>query len=205
MMTEVWRLKESSDPASLIKKASEMIQSGRLVIFPTETVYGIGALPGDQKTLEKIYELKGRPKEKLFSWHLSSVSEIKKLSLEENPLFEKVSQKILPGPLTSIVRSNEGETVGVRIPDDPICVQLISKAGGALLATSANPSGKPSAITAEMAYEYFRDQADLILDTGRTKYAGDSTVVDFTSKPFKILRAGVYSNLQSELEELSCL
>ena len=202
MKTEVWKVASPPDSAQL-KKAADLLKAGRLVVFPTETVYGIGALASDTAALEKIYELKGRPKTKPFAWHLSGQDQIKKLPLAPNPLFEKAADAFYPAPFTSIVRDKKGETVGVRIPESPAAQSFIRAAGGMILATSANVSGKPSPISAEMVLQYFDGKVDLVLDEGITRYGGDSTVVDFTSEPFKILRSGVYSRIEPRIRELA--
>ncbi len=202
MKTEVWKVASPPDPAQL-KKAADLLKAGRLVIFPTETVYGVGALPSDQATLDRIYELKGRPKMKPFAWHLSGKDQITKLPLAPNPLFAKAADTLYPAPFTSIVRDKKGETVGIRVPESAAARGFIKAAGGMILATSANVSGKPSPVSGEMALQYFNGKVDLILDEGSTRYGGDSTVVDFTSEPFKILRPGVYSEIENEIRKLS--
>ncbi len=202
MKTEVWRLGDSWN-AKRLEEAIRYLKTGKLVIFPTETVYGVGALPENKAALEKIYELKGRPKEKQFAWHLSSAGHMKNLNLKKNSLFQKVAEKFLPGPLTALVLNEKNEKIGIRIPSDKRAQQLIEAAGGAVLATSANPSGAESACDGESVISYFDGQADLILDGGPTQLQGDSTVVDFTVEPFKILRTGVYSKLLDELEVLA--
>lgn len=202
MKTEIWKLGNSSDPTK-IAQAADLLKKGRLVVFPTETVYGIGALPEDKTTLDKIYQVKKRPKEKLFSWHLSSVSELKKLKLAKNPVFEAIASKFYPAPFTSLVKDEKGETVGIRIPQHTSAQTLIHRAGGLLLATSANPSGQASSIDAKMVQGYFDGKIDLILDGGPTEYRGDSTVIDFTTEPFKIIRPGVYSQIETELRKLA--
>jgi len=202
LKTEVWKVASPPD-SSQLEKAAGLLKAGRLVIFPTETVYGIGALASDRSTLERIYQLKGRPKTKPFAWHLSSPEQLKKLKLAPNPLFEKAADKFYPAPFTSLVRDHKGETVGIRIPESPAARDFIGSAGGAIFATSANPSGKPSPISSESVLEYFDGKVDLVLDGGRTLYGGDSTVIDFTAEPFKILRPGVYSQIEPEIRKLA--
>jgi L-threonylcarbamoyladenylate synthase len=198
--TEVWHLGTKKD-ASYIKEAADRIRSGQLVIFPTETVYGVGALPEDKSLQERIYQLKGRPSSKPFSWHLSSVSHLGDLpvKIKPCPLFSELAIKFMPGPMTAILMSELNETIGVRVPDYPFTNGLIEALGGFLLATSANDSGHPSPRSAEDVLSVWDGKVDLVLDGGKTPYQGDSTVVDFTSEPFKILRPGVYSALKQEL------
>jgi len=200
-MTQIWPIKHPPDLETL-KRASELVRSGRLVAFPTETVYGIGAIPQDSELLERICALKGRAKTKPFSWHLSDPGEIGRLNLAPNPLFEKVLKNLLPGPLTALVKTVSGETIGIRLPEDRAAREFIRLLGGALLATSANPSGSPSPVTGREVLSYFEGAIDLVLDAGRTRFAGDSTVADFTCEPFKIIRAGVYSKFAVKVEKL---
>jgi len=202
--TEVWRLTGFSVSKKL-KQAAEYLKEGRLVVFPTETVYGIGALGNDTKALKKIYQLKGRTSSKPFAWHLDRSKNLNRLPIAKNIFFEKVVEEFCPAPITSLVHDLHGETLGIRIPEDKHAREFLRAAGGLILATSANPSGQPSATSAELAREYFDGKVDLILDAGKTRYQGDSTVIDFTQEPFKIIRPGVYSKISDKLMNLQKL
>jgi len=203
MKTEVWSL-GTPDDDHLLREAAHRVKAGQLVAFPTETVYGIGALPGDKDLLGRIFGLKGREAAKLCAWHLSCVDKIKQLPihLESNPKFDVIAKQFLPGPLTALLNSKEGGIVGIRVPDCPAASQFIEEAGGVLLATSANLSGAPSPCSADDVRQSLDGKIDLILDGGKTSFQGDSTVVDFTQEPFKIIRPGVYSALRLELENI---
>ena len=169
MKTEVWSL-GTPDDDRIIREAAQRVQAGQLVAFPTETVYGIGALPDDFDLLDRIFELKGREAAQPCAWHLSSISNIEQLPicLEPNPKFDAIAKRFLPGPLTALLNSEEGKLVGIRVPDCPATVQFIHEAGGVLLATSANYTGEPSPYSAEDVRQSFEGKIDLILDGGKT-------------------------------------
>ncbi len=172
---------------------------GGVVIFPTETVYGIGASARDHGACQKIYELKKRPKDNPFILHLHSISAIGEIA-ELDLLSTKILEAFSPGPLTLILNKKDEsvfscglKTIGVRIPKNSTAIDFISKANVPIAAPSANISGKPSITRFEDAINEFDGKVDLILRGSEPEIGIESTVVDFTSKTPTILRHGEIS------------
>lgn len=174
----------------MLKQIARGLRRGRLAIFPTETVYGIGALASKPSGLRKIYRLKGRTKQKPMSYHIGSLAQLKAIPFIRTRLFETLRKRFWPGPVTLLVPGRKGGAIGLRFPNHAVARQLIQKCGGPLLATSANRSGKPSCVRTQELAKIFRGKVDYILDAGRTPLAVDSTVVDISQKPFSVRRRG---------------
>lgn len=182
------------DPANPDKKAisvaAKIVKNGGLVIFPTETVYGIAANLLDDKAIEKLYSVKERPEGKPFTVHISDVKMVKDMGCIVTDTAEKLISKFWPGPLTIILNSDSGRKIGFRMPANKIALELIRATGVPIVAPSANLSGRPAPTTAQEAMEDLRDNVDMVIDGGRTDVGVESTVVDLTVSPVKILRAG---------------
>jgi L-threonylcarbamoyladenylate synthase len=173
-----------------IAEAAEIIRSGGLVVFPTETVYGIAANLLDAKAIERLYRVKARPEGKPFTVHISDLSMIAKMGCEISGKAEKLMAQFWPGPLTIILGSRQGEKTGFRMPANKIALELIRASGVPVVAPSANLSGRPAPVTAQEAMADLADKVDMVIDAGRTEVGLESTVVDLTVDPFRILRAG---------------
>ncbi len=190
------------DPAKPDKKriaaAAKIIRDGGLVIFPTETVYGIAANLLDEKALERLYRVKARPEGKPFTVHISDLKMIRDMGCEITGTAEKLIAKFWPGPLTIILKSRKGEKTGFRMPANKIALELIRASGVPVVAPSANLSGKPAPVTADEAMADLESKIDMVIDGGRTEVGIESTVLDLTMDPFKIIRAGAIKE-----EELS--
>lgn len=190
------------DPANPDKRkiaiAAKVIRGGGLVIFPTETVYGIAANLLDKKAVERLCAVKARPRGKPFTVHISGLEMIRDMGCVITGTAEKLMAEFWPGPLTIILKSREGEKIGFRMPADKIALELIEASGVPVVAPSANLSGESAPTTAEEAMADLEGKIDVVLDGGRTKVGLESTVVDLTVDPFKVLRAGAIKE-----EELS--
>ncbi len=191
-----------------LKGSAELIKSGELVAFPTETVYGLGASVFNPKAIEQIFQVKGRPQDNPLIVHISSLQQLE-LIVEELPKeFEVLAESFFPGPLTLILPKKESvpsivsanlPTIGVRMPAHPIAQLLIEGVGVPLVAPSANLSGKPSSTTAQHVRDDFGDRIKSILDGGPCEYGIESTVLTLHPKP-TILRPGQIT--QAQLEEV---
>ena len=190
------------DPANPDKKsitaAAKIIREGGLVVFPTETVYGIAANLLDEKAMERLHRVKARPEGKPFTVHISDLKMIRDMACAITGTAEKLIAEFWPGPLTIILKSRNGEKTGFRMPADKIALELIKASGVPVVAPSANLSGAPAPVTAEEAMTDLEGKIDAVIDGGRTKVGLESTVVDLTVDPFRILRAGAI-----KAEELS--
>jgi L-threonylcarbamoyladenylate synthase len=180
-----------------IKKAAEIIKSGGVVAFPTETVYGLGANAYDEQAVKKIFELKGRPQDNPLIVHISKKQDVYIVAREVPEKAKVLIREFWPGPLTLVLPKNPSipdivtaglDTVAVRMPDHPIALKLIRLSGVPIAAPSANISGKPSATQPEHIKKYFGEKVFLI--EGKVKIGIESTVLDLTEDVPKILRPG---------------
>lgn len=182
-----------------IKEAAEIIRSGGLVIFPTETVYGIGANALDGKAAAKIFEAKGRPQFNPLISHVASLKQAEELA-HFDARAKALAQAFWPGPLTLILPRAENsvselvsaglDTVALRMPSHPAALALIKEAGVPIAAPSANRSGEPSATTPKHAADSLGDKVDLILAAGPCEVGLESTVLDLSGEEALILRPG---------------
>jgi len=186
-------------PASKIKSALEILQNGGIVAFPTDTVYGLGALAFNNAAIESIYKAKDRPIEKAIPILIGDVDDLDKVADAEHiPNMARIfASRFWPGPLTCILPKHQAlplavsatATVAVRIPDHTDTRALL-RAAGPMAVTSANISGQPSPSTAQEVYEQLNGRIPLILDGGKTKGGIPSTLVDCTGEKPIILREG---------------
>ena len=183
--------------------AAQIIKAGGIAIFPTETVYGLGASPYNKKAVNKIFKLKGRSLKKPLAVIISDPIQVRPLVKHISRQARTLMKRYWPGPLTLIFNKSSkipsyvtagGRTLGIRMPDDPITRELIKAAGMPIVATSANRSGAKDPFTAKEAIRQLK-QADVVIDGGRTRLRKPSTVIDVTGKRMKILRKGSLSKL----------
>jgi L-threonylcarbamoyladenylate synthase len=184
------------DPLAL-PRALEILQFGGLVAFPTDTVYGVGALAFNGAAVESIYAAKGRPVEKAIPVLIGDADDLAKVSAEVPEIALKLAARFWPGPLTMVVPKHPGlpeaisatATIGVRIPDHPVARALLRLAGP-MAVTSANLSGQPSPSTALEVFAQLGGRIALILDGGKTPGGVPSTVVDCAGPGLQVLRTG---------------
>jgi L-threonylcarbamoyladenylate synthase len=190
----------AADSPISIQRALDVLQAGGLVAFPTDTVYGVGALAFDGKAVESIYTVKDRPIEKAIPVLIGDVEDINKPASEVLLMARKLAERYWPGPLTIILPKRFGlpdsvsatNTVGVRVPDH-LAARSVLRAAGPMAVTSANISGQPSPSTAEEVFVQLNGRIALILDGGRTPGGVPSTVVDCTGTNPTIIREGPIS------------
>jgi len=184
------------DPLAL-PSALEVLKSGGLVAFPTDTVYGVGALAFDRMAVESIYTAKDRPVEKAIPILIGDVDDLAKVAISIPEIALKLAAHFWPGPLTLVIPKNPelsdivsaGPTVGVRMPDHLFARNLLRTAGP-MAVTSANLSGQPSPTTAGDVFSQLGKRIALIIDGGITPGGVPSTVVDCTSGEPQIIRSG---------------
>lgn len=191
-------LKKEQD-LNILEPAATSLKNGGLVIFPTETVYGIGANGLDREAVQKIFLAKGRNNDNPLILHISDLDMLEKIVKDIKPLERKLMAKFWPGPLTLILNkknivpdvvSANLSTVGVRMPNNPIALKLISLSECPIAAPSANISGKPSGTNIEDIREEFQGKVDYIVDNGDTEVGLESTVVMVIDDTVNILRPG---------------
>ena len=197
--TSVVDIDPSAPDHTLIAEAAAIIRAGQLVAFPTETVYGLGADGLNPTALSRIYTVKGRPPDNPLILHLASQDQLAAVAAEVPASASALMQAFWPGPLTLVLPKNPLvpdlatgglTTVAVRMPDHPVAVTLIRRAGTPLAAPSANRSGRPSPTTAQHVLDDLNGAIPLILDGGPTAIGVESTVLDVTCTPPVLLRPG---------------
>lgn len=183
-----------------IDEAAEILINGGLVAFPTETVYGLGANALDPEAVAKIYEAKGRPGDNPLIVHIARASNIGELTPVLTPKIIRLIDNFWPGPLTIVLKKKPNvpdittgglDTVAIRMPDDPIALELIKKAGCPVAAPSANISGRPSPTRGEHVVEDLDGKVDAILIGNDCRVGIESTVLDMTGDIPTILRPGI--------------
>ena len=180
-----------------IQRALAVLKAGGLVAFPTDTVYGVGALAFDGKAIESIYVAKDRPVEKAIPILIGDAADMDKVAIDIPPTAQRLASRFWPGPLTILVPKraelpetvSASTTVGVRVPDHEIARALLYTAGP-MAVTSANISGGQSPVTAEEVEAQLGGRIPLILDGGRTPGGVPSTLVDTTTPELRIVREG---------------
>jgi tRNA threonylcarbamoyl adenosine modification protein (Sua5/YciO/YrdC/YwlC family) len=186
------------DPAK-IKAAAVALKSGKLVVFPTETVYGIGANANNKDAMARLRLLKERQKGP-FSFHIAGMSDLKRLNVVLDRKARKLIKRFWPGPLTLVLNTNSGKGIGVRMPAHPVALRLLKAARASVVAPSANFKARNPAITAAQALEDLNEFVDMIIDGGGARIGLSSTVLDMTKSPPKILRRGAVA--KKDIEKL---
>ena len=187
----------SAQAPSALPRALAILRGGGLVAFPTDTVYGVGALAFDAAAIERIYEAKGRSTEKAIPILLGDVGDLEKVTAQVSEMALRLAGRFWPGPLTLVVPKHPSlpeavstaPTVGVRVPDHPVARALL-RAAGPMAVTSANLSGQASPSTAEEVLVQLGGRIELIIDGGKTPDGVPSTVVNCTGAEPQILREG---------------
>lgn len=196
-------------PVSELVHALEILASGGIIAFPTDTVYGLGALAFDNAAIESVYTAKDRPLEKAIPILIGDLSDLDKVGFDIPDMALRFASRFWPGPLTCVIPKkltlpravSATSTVAVRIPDHPDALALL-QAAGPMAVTSANISGAQNPLTAQDVYDQLNGRIPLILDGGRTPGGIPSTLVDCTGEKPVILREGplTLENLISALK-----
>lgn len=209
METKIFLIKDDYDLSEVLKPASEIIKMGGLVVFPTETVYGLGADATNPDATTKIYAAKGRPSDNPLIIHVSTPEEAELYAIT-NSTYYTLAQHFMPGPLTVILRSKDTipkttrgglETVAVRCPENAIARELIRLSEVAVAAPSANLSGSPSPTSFEHVLADMNGRVDAIIDGGDCDFGLESTIVQINSDgSLTLLRPGKIT--KEDLESL---
>jgi len=182
-----------------IKLAADIIKSGGLVAFPTETVYGLGADAFLEEAAKKIYAAKGRPSDNPLIVHIANVDDVENIAKDIPDIFYTLAKKYWPGPMTIVLKKRDIipyatsgglDTVAVRLPGNDIARALIEAAGVPIAAPSANTSGRPSPTKASHVSEDMNGKIDMIIDGGAVGIGVESTIIDLTSEIPTLLRPG---------------
>lgn len=189
-----------------VEKGISVLKQGGLVAYPTDTVYGLGASMQITRAIERIFEVKARPRDMALPLLLSSVSQISEVTDHIPPVAWLLINRFLPGALTIILPKSSsvpdivtagGKTVGIRIPAHPVPIALIEGVGAPIVGTSANLSSLPSPLTADDVSSQLGNKIDLIINRGRCP-GKESTIVDVTGERPIIVREGAISKEEIE-------
>ena len=213
MFHDIHQLHTLSEIAeAAVAAAVAALKRGEVVVFPTETLYGLGADALNEAAVEKVFRLKGRNPDNPIPVLLADREMLKALVAEVPALAEKLIASFWPGPLTLVLPArkdvprpllNSTGGIGVRISSEPLATGLVRALGRPLTATSANPSGKPPARTVQQAKNYFAGAIDLFIDAGELISRTGSTVVEIRANAINIIREGEIgkSELQRAVRE----
>lgn len=211
MATKVRKLDPEGDCSEAVQEAGRCLAEGGVVVFPTETVYGVGVNVANPAALERLRQVKGRDEGKPFTVHVGSRSAVSRFVPGLHGLGRRLTDKAWPGPLTIVFHVENVEaapviqehaadladavyhqgTVGIRCPDDRVALDVLTAARVPVVASSANPAAQAPPTSAEEVLATLDGKVDLILDTGRTRYARPSTIVEVKGNQCTLLREGV--------------
>jgi L-threonylcarbamoyladenylate synthase len=198
-MTTILKVNPNSPESELIDQAAQVIRSGGLVAFPTETVYGLGANALDEGAVKRIFEVKGRPEIDPLIVHLADIDQLERVTTHITDLAFKLAEVFWPGPLTLIqwkrievplIVTSGLPTLAARIPAHPVALALLRASGVPIAAPSANLFGRSSPTTAKHVLKDLGGSIEIVLDGGATFIGVESTVLDITTHPPVILRPG---------------
>lgn len=189
-----------------VKSAAEVLQNSGIILYPTDTLYGLGVDVTKQSAVEKLYAIKGRSDKKPVSLMVSSVEQIENITNIYPPELKPVLTIIFPGKITALLENGikknlavfdyllkSPQKVGFRIPQNRFCNMLSNVMENPVSTTSANISGQPDMVKISELPDSFKEQLDLIIDAGDAEDIRGSTIIDFTEVPYKVIRQGAVS------------
>ena len=191
MQTRILSL--AREPKAALDAALQIVRSGGIILFPTESVYGLGVDSAQSAAIDRLYELKGRPREKPFQWMAPDIESARSASMGWDERAEKLARAFWPGPLTLVVPTHHGRAIGWRVPRHDRLLEFLRQLKRPLVATSANLAGKPARKTFKTAFQPFLNAIELALDGGVIESGMASTVVALKPSCIQILRRGVIS------------
>lgn len=207
MSAKIYRTNDINPDINAVNACVQALKNGGLAVFPTETVYGIGADAFNESAVRSLYEKKQRPYDKPLLMHISGIEMAESVGVLDDKLRELI-RRFTPGPLTLVVKKKQsvpsvavsgGETVGLRFPSNRLFIEISKAFGAPIAATSANISGFKSAVDAS-GLEPVMNIADVIIDGGTCELGLESTIVSMVGETPKILRLGSFP--KETLEEV---
>jgi len=214
-------LRKADDSRDVVHRAVQTLAEGKLVVFPTETVYGVGASARSVAGIERLFEAKGRSTDVPFALAIKSAEEALDYVPELGRMAQRLARRCWPGPVTLIVDHQPGQglvgrlpervrqavvpngTLGLRVPAHHAVLEVLKMLAGPIALTSANLTGEPDAVNAEQAIDNLGDHVALVIDDGPSRYGQPSTVVRTIGKKCECIREGVLS--RNALERLSSM
>jgi tRNA threonylcarbamoyl adenosine modification protein (Sua5/YciO/YrdC/YwlC family) len=213
-------VRKADDVRDVVHRAVQALAEGKLIVVPTETVYGVGALALDEAAVRRLSEVKDRPGGSPLPIAIRSGEEALDYAPDTSPLFRRLARRCWPGPVTLVVDNSHPEslitrlprsvrqavsphqTVGLRVPGHQLVLDILQMVAGPLVLTSANHRGHPEAKNAQEAIAAIGDEVALVLDDGPSRFGQPSSVVRVREKGFEALRSGVVP--EGTLKRLSC-
>ncbi len=208
-MARVLKVDSDHPEKEIIEEAVKLIKEEKLIVFPTETVYGLGADALNKEAVKRIFEIKGRPLDKPLSILIGKKEDLRQYVQKIPKSAQVLIERFWPGPLTLIFKASslipdimmgENSTIGIRMPDCRIALEIVKASGVLLACPSANLSGSPAPTKAEEVIKDLGERIDLLLDGGETRIGVESTVLDLTASSPTILREGALK--KEEIEEV---
>lgn len=181
------------DPARIREVAGQLSQ-GKIVAFPTETVYGLAVSALQPQALTRLNELKQRSDDKPLTHHIGNLGMLERLDIIQGRVLRYLINQFWPGPVTLLALDRKDEKIGLRFPKNEIAIRMINQTNDPIVATSANISGGKSPTTAEEVLRIFPNEIDVVIDGGPCELGGDSTIVDTVTNPPYVVRKGVYAD-----------
>ncbi len=181
------------------RRAVQALREGQVIVYPTDTVYGLGCRIDDERAVRRIFAIKNRPPTDPLPVLLADPAQAAEYARDVPELARRLMARFWPGPLTLVLRRSPRvppvvtggtDTVALRVPNHPVPRALVRAAGVPLVGTSANSHGMPAPVTAQLAVFDLGDRVDLVLDGGRTPAGRESTVVDLTGQAPRVVREG---------------
>ncbi len=209
MPPELIDARHTQDPNDAVHRTAEALAEGRVVVLPTETVYGLAVRASDPQAVERLSRIKGRQSGHPFTLAVRSAEEARNYVPQMSQLADRLARRCWPGPVTLVLdnkppqgrwrelppqvqtRVSPNGTVGLRVPGHELVLEVFRALNGPVVLTSANRSGQPAAVDAQQALDTLGDDVDLVLDDGPARYGQPSAVVRVEGEKYEILRSGV--------------
>jgi tRNA threonylcarbamoyl adenosine modification protein (Sua5/YciO/YrdC/YwlC family) len=199
--TKIIKVDPKNPKEEHLDEAAKVLISGGLVIIPTETVYGIAANMLNKSTMERLVKIKNRSENKPFSLHIADKEKVEEFATHIPIAAYKLMSKFWPGPLTLVLKSYDAGTIGIRMPDNEVALKIITLSGLPIVCPSANISGSPAPTSFQQAIKDLDGLVNLAIDTGETTLKQESSIVDLTIEPLRILREGAIR--KEEIERIA--
>lgn len=198
-MAQIFKIDPLSPDDALLRQAADIVTGGGIIIYPTETVYGIGALFSNEQTLKRVFALKGRDQSKSLLLLIRDIASLRNLTAGMSYTALGLAEKYWPGPLTLLFEASNKlsplligseKKIGCRISSNPVARKLLSYIKQPITSTSANLSGEKNPSEISEISPMLLDSVDVVLDAGKLGDGLPSTVIDVTVEPFKVVREG---------------
>jgi tRNA threonylcarbamoyl adenosine modification protein (Sua5/YciO/YrdC/YwlC family) len=190
MAAKVISIDADNIKSDVLSELKDAFFAGKIVAFPTETVYGIGVISSDAEAVKRIYAVKKRDSSKPLGIYIHSLKQLFDLCPQVDPCFRSFADTFLPGPVTVLVNDAGGKKIGIRYCDHPVLLKILESLPEVIVGTSANMSDCPACVKPQDVFRQLKDDIDYIIDGGVTKYRGESSIIDFTQTPVEIIRSG---------------